>query len=998
MDANFPRAPFAVRSSLVSGLAFPIRVRGAVTMVVEFFSRQRRPQDPSVLQMLAEFGNKVGQFAERKRDVAALERAEARLRHLVTASPTITYSCRVDNGFTVTFVSDNVERLFGWSPRQFIDDPDFFLSKVHEDDRPVLLAAYDRLVQTGFAEYDYRFLHRDGTYVWRHDALRGVPDQSGRIAEAVGASQDVTALKRIEEELRASEIQKSAMLDTALDCVVTMDHEGRVVEFNEVAERTFGYSRGQVIGREMAETIIPPPMRDAHRRGLARVVAGQGSAILGRRLELTALRSDGTELPVELAITRVERAGPPLFVGYLRDITARKAAEEELRRAKVAAEAANESKSAFLASMSHEIRTPLNAIVGMTELALGTSLTTEQREYIETVQAGSDALLRLINDVLDFSKIEAGQLDIDDTPFDLRELIEDVAELFAVRAHAKRLELVCGLDPELPGRFVGDPGRVRQILANLIGNALKFTDHGFLQVTARAKVDPSSRVAAVRMTVADTGIGIAADRLPHIFERFYQGDSSITRRFGGSGLGLSISRSLASLMGGTITCESQEGLGSTFTLELPLRLAPSTAAEPAAPLVDQAQALVVQDPGGNRDVLRSWLEQEGFDVTATDSSTTAQAALARAGGAVRLILVSTTLSQSDPIELARALRAATAQTTSPIVAVHPLSLGDQQALTRSGPFDAVVTTPFRRSRFLAVLRAALGLPVPDAPGRSDIGPRVPAPAAGYRVLVAEDNPDNQELARRALEHAGCRVEIVADGRQAASRARAFCFDLILMDLQMPEIDGFTATREIRADEARSGRPPVPIVALTAHALRGFREQCLSAGMNDYLAKPFKAARLRDIVAKWIDRRPVVLVVDDTPEGRTLLRTHLQGTGEYRVLVAANGRDAVAMFETHRVSLILLDMEMPVMDGYAAATAIRRHPDGAHVPIIAVTGHTGEAENARCLRAGCSSVIEKPVTRDALLPAIRSAFDRDAETPDDDTGFGGGGDTSPGEAH
>ncbi len=374
------------------------------------------------------------------------------------------------------------------------------------------------------------------------------------------------ARRRTEQELVSSELRKGAILESALDCIITMDLDGRVTEFNPAAERTFGYRRADVVGKELGSLIVPPALREMHRRGLAQYRETGEGAVLGKRIEINAMHADGHEFMVELAITPIQIGGTTMFTAYLRDITERLRAAEDLRKAKEAAEAANLAKSGFLANMSHEIRTPMNGILGMTELALNTQLTPSQREYLAMVKNSAESLLALLNDLLDFSKIEAGKLELENVAFDLRDTLGDTMQTLATRASEKGLELALHVRPDVPDALVGDPFRLRQIVVNLVGNALKFTERG--EITVRVESDGASETTALlRFAVADTGIGIPPEARARIFSAFEQGDASTTRRYGGTGLGLAIASRIVDLMGGEIKVESEVGRGSTFSLQ-----------------------------------------------------------------------------------------------------------------------------------------------------------------------------------------------------------------------------------------------------------------------------------------------------------------------------------------------------------------------------------------------------------------------------------------------
>ncbi|MEW6490498.1 MAG: response regulator [Thermodesulfobacteriota bacterium] len=528
------------------------------------------------------------------------------------------------------------------------------------------------------------------------------------------------------------------------------------------------------------------------------------------------------------------------------------------------AEAANRAKSQFLANMSHEIRTPMNGVLGMTELLRSTSLDGRQRRFVETVYRSADLLMNLLNDILDFSKIEAGKLQLDVLDFDLRDEVEEVSQLFAEHAHAKGLEFVHVLPPNLPRAVRGDPGRLRQVLSNLVGNAIKFTEKGEVSVRAHP-VEEGDGTVCVRFEVQDTGIGIPPEALPRLFDSFSQADGSMTRRYGGTGLGLAISRQLVELMAGELGVDSTAGKGSCFWFTAHFgRVRPrETGASESPHGLSGLRALVVDDNPTNREVLEMELEAWGLEHASAEGGGRALELLrAEAAGThpFQLAILDMMMPGMDGLDLARHIRADPELAGLPLVMLTSVGVVDDPAARAAARIDAWLSKPVRQSHlFEALLAVTRGL-----------GPALPSPRpAGDvslesryrgRVLLVEDNRINQEVARDLLELLGLEVHVACDGLEAVEAAGRAAYDLILMDCQMPRMDGYEATRALRRAEGDGARPRTPVVAMTAHALEGDREACLAAGMDDYLPKPFKVQQLGQILDRWLPA-PGTLVPD-----------------------------------------------------------------------------------------------------------------------------------------
>jgi PAS domain S-box-containing protein len=679
--------------------------------------------------------------------------------------------------------------------------------------------------------------------------------------------------RALEHDARTGRARLQAIFDAVADAVVTIDRGGHIVQWSSGAQRMFGYPAEEVLGADLA-VLMPPPHRARHQQYLSAYLDTNEPKIIGIGRETIAVRKDGGEFPVEITVSEVASDDGIFFTGILRDITERKRAEADLIRARQQAENANLAKSQFLATMSHEIRTPMNGVLGTATLLSATPLSGRQGQLVRNLLRSGQALLSLITDILDFSKIEAGHLELFEVDFDPREVIAEAADLFCERCSSKGLELVYCVAEDVPARLAGDPVRLRQILINLVGNAIKFTERGEILVELAlvpgADTDTGGDTdVMLAFAVEDTGIGIPADKCAQVFESFEQVDQSMSRSRGGSGLGLAITKRLVALMGGTIGVESEYGRGSRFYFTARCRPAPN-APEPVErtpPLARPLRALLVDANALSAHVIGLYLARWRIDGAVHRTPAEAAAAWddSVAGGhAFDVVIIDIKGLGLAGIELAQRIRAERRTTPAEIVLLIGMdSVVPDAAIEAVGAY-ATLAKPARPSVLLnCLVSLAAGEPRREtAPFFTRREGAAGWPRLDARVLVAEDNAVNQDVATGILEMMGCRVVTAPDGRAAVRMFAQDDFDLVLMDCEMPVMDGFEATRRIRESETlrrelpnRAGpRDRTPILALTAHALAEVREKCLAAGMDDFLSKPFDATQMARMLERWLAPR------------------------------------------------------------------------------------------------------------------------------------------------
>ncbi len=663
------------------------------------------------------------------------------------------------------------------------------------------------------------------------------------------------SLQQTRDGLEKSVAERTSYLNALIENsplgILVLDSERLIKLCNPAFETLFQYTRLEVVGKAIDSLIADGDLLSEIREISRRTMDGEVINVMTR-----CRRKDRSIVDVELHTVRlmVNRKVEGTLHIY-QDISVRKCAEEEMQRAKEAAETSNRAKSEFLANMSHEIRTPMNGIIGMTDLALETKLSQEQREFLGMVKSSADSLLSLLNDILDFSKIEAGKLDFETIDFRLRDTLDDTIRALGLHAQQKGLELTCHVLPDVPDGLQGDPTRIRQIVVNLLGNAIKFTSEGEVVIQVDIQEESEDEVV-LHFVVRDTGIGIPLEKQHLIFEAFTQTDSSTTRKYGGTGLGLAISSRLINRMGGKIWVESEPGQGSTFHFTTRFRLQ-KISSRKYAPLGAEAlrglPVLVVDDNTTNRRVLQEMLLSWQMNPVLTESGPEALKILERANAEripFSLILLDAQMPGMDGFRVVERIKQNARLAKSVIIMLTSGGFRGDAARCRELGIQGYLTKPIKRSDLLEGIKVVLGSQSEAEASASLVTLHSLRESRGrLRILLAEDNRVNQLLAVRLLEKRGHEVAVAGNGEEALEALDKQAFDLVLMDVQMPEMDGLQATAAIRKGEMKSGKH-IPIIAMTAHAMAGDKERCLEAGMDDYITKPIRPEQLGDVLKRY----------------------------------------------------------------------------------------------------------------------------------------------------
>jgi PAS domain S-box-containing protein len=752
------------------------------------------------------------------------------------------------------FCSDNFRELLGIPATISLDDLNRTLSRVHPDDfARVRSAPLGTTPADPYYRCEYRVLLDSGAERWLGEKAKVSRGPSGEVERITGALVDISDLKRTKAALGSVEIRLERALRGTQDGLWEIDLLTN--------ESWYGLRFGELLGYSVEElgsshehfvTLIHP--EDRERVGLALDNHLEQHAVYDLEFRV---RHKAGHYEWMRARGQAERAadGTPLrLAGAMQLITDRKLAEQASLEAKLAAEAANRAKSSFLANLSHEIRTPMNGVLGMSQILAETPLDNTQREYLDIIRGSAKALLSLINGVLDLSKIEADRLELENVEFDLIHLLYETVAATALQTAAKGIELIVSIEAEVPVLIRADPGRLRQVVLNLLGNAVKFTHEGHITVHLTTRLHPNHRASLI-MEVTDTGIGIPADRLDRLFKSFSQVDSSTTRHYGGTGLGLSIVKSLAELMGGEVGVRSEVGRGSTFWVRVEVDVVKDQPAR--APTGAGRKILIVDDIPAARDSLQLKLELYGYDTVSVDSVEAALEQLAR--NAFDLVLADELMPMRGGLDLLTALRNDSRFARLPLILLSLFGAEHDTTDHEHRP-NAIGLKPIRAAHLASLVDQVLTGKTPHAPTLKT-SPQAMATFRGNSILLVEDNPVNQRVAQRTLENLAAHVTIANNGAEALERIAAAAFDAVLMDCQMPVMDGFTATRRIREWELAQGTKRLPIIALTANVMTEDRANCIDAGMDAHLGKPIEPAQLIEALSRFLKAQPATPAID-----------------------------------------------------------------------------------------------------------------------------------------
>ena len=798
------------------------------------------------------------------REISERKRAEEQFRLVVESAPS--GMLMIDRHGAIVLVNAHMEKLFDYRREELLGRPMEILVPArfrgqHPGHRQKFFA--EPMARSMSSGRDLFGLRKDGTEFPVEIGLNPIETPVGTCVLA--SVVDITERKTAEERVRQSEERFRSMIENIRDYAIFMlDADGHVITWNGGAERIRGYSSEEILGMHFSCFYPPEEIEQGKPQQILKTALAEGLC----EDEGWRLRKDGSKFWANIVTTPVRKPEGEIlgFSQVTRDLSRRRKAEEELRLAKDQADAANQAKSDFLANISHEIRTPMTGVIGMAGLLMDTELSSKQKEYCEIIRRSGDALLTVINEVLDFSKVESGKLELEIIDFDLRTAVEEVTDLFAKQADDKGVELINLVDYDVPVGVQGDPGRIRQILSNLVSNSLKFTAKG--EVVVRVSVaEETSDYANLRFSVTDTGIGIPKEKIGKLFNSFTQVDASTTRKYGGTGLGLAICKKFIELMGGEIGVESEPNQGSTFWFALQLGKQRQHAREAVKPrsTVRGLRVLIVEGNPTVKSVLEHYLSASGV---ATEHVKNGPAALRLLHGSATdektfdLAIIDSMLPGMDGLKLARAIRQTAKLRLLKLLLLTSVAQRGDGKMAQTAGVDAYLAKPVRLSQLLDCIAVVTG----NARAAKSTRPLVTRhtlaelkAARRLRILVADDNHINQKVTASLLKKMGHRADVVGNGKEALDAFKLVPYDAVLMDMQMPEMDGFEASLQIRLLEQQNGGH-TPIIAITAHAMKEDRDKCLAAGMDDYISKPIDPKELKMVLERRTNLSEVAPVI------------------------------------------------------------------------------------------------------------------------------------------
>jgi two-component system sensor histidine kinase/response regulator len=894
----------------------------------------------------------------------ALQESDRHFRDLFDEAPVAYHELDLEN--RITRVNATELAMLGYTADEMIGRPmrDFIVDEKSADAIPEEMTADVRI-----ESYQRVFRRKDGRKVpvlMRHKLIT---DASGLVSGMRSTLQDISALKRIEEDLRDAEEKYRSIFENAIEGIFQTTPEGSYMSVNPALVRILGYESTDELTSQVTHIAKQLYVRLERRAEFAALIQLHGSVT---DFESEVYRKDKSIIWISEQARAVRDMDGKLlyYEGTVEDITAGREAREAIKTARDAALESARMKSEFLANMSHEIRTPMNGIIGMSGLLLDTDLSPKQRDFAQTISGSADALMTILNDILDFSKIEAGMLVFEEIDFHLATVVEASVELLAARAATKDVELASLVYNGVPTQLRGDPGRLRQVLTNLIGNAVKFTEKGEVVVRANCQ-EESDTHATIRFTVTDTGIGIDAEAQKRLFQAFVQADGSTTRKFGGTGLGLAICQQLVQRMGGAIGVQSRPGKGSTFwfTAKFEKQADDAIAPAPRKAELQNVRVLIVDDNETNRSILHhlfeSWGMKEHVASSAEEALVIMRAQAAR-GKPFDLAILDRQMPGMDGMELARTVKKDPKLASTRLVMLTSVDRKDDSEMMRESGVDAYLSKPVKQLQLFECLATVMSADVETAGIQSglvalDAAPVASTPVQGLnlRILIAEDNPVNQRVALYQLQKLGFLAEVVENGRQALDALRKTPFDVIFMDCQMPELDGYAATRELRRIE--NGKRHTWVVAMTANSLQGDREKCMAAGMDDYVSKPVKTEDLQAAIGRFSGIRDIERETQETGSPGAVDLSAMSGLRE---LEGESGESILG-------KLIDVFLENTPKVLAEARTALARKSS----PLLERAGHTlkGSCSNfgAERMRAACQDL--EVIARDGALEKAADAL-------------------------